>query len=76
LRPQSQIKNLIKNKQKAMTEVEQWDKLFFINPNNEAYFLLEKGGLPIKRDNIDQSESIIRNFQTVFSKHVKFIFGW
>jgi hypothetical protein len=41
-----------------MTEVEKLDKLLTVNPDNEAFFLFDKWGLPIKKQGIEQPESI------------------
>ena len=39
-------------------EAEKWNNLFSINPNDEAHFLFDQWGLPIKKEGIEQPASV------------------
>jgi hypothetical protein len=41
-----------------MTGIEKWEKLFPVNQNDQAHFLFDKYGLPIKIKDIEQPVSI------------------
>ena len=42
----------------ATSEADKWNNLFSINPNDEAHFLFDKWGLPIKKKGIEQPTTV------------------